>query len=106
MEETKEEKLTCDEVNYIEDTADFCHLCQQPRCYWKEYENEMKYFGESLQGQTTEEGKELSDGEKRFRMYQQIVYYINSGPMGKGNRMELSMCVVESIRNLFPGKAR
>ena len=72
----------------------------------KEYENEMKYFGESLQGETTEEGRELTDGEKRFRMYQQIVYYINSGPMGKGNRMELSMCVVESIRNLFPGKAR
>ena len=77
----------------MNDNAVYCKKCDNSPCLWLEHKETMIQYASSLYGTTDEEGQELSNGGKRYKMYRQIVLAINEGPMGKGNRMRLPRCV-------------
>jgi hypothetical protein len=78
-----------------------CELCLDDPCVWIAKKEEMLDYDDN-----EHEHLPVDDypphNVRRKKIYRQMALYINSGPSGKGVRIELPKCVVDGCRECFP----
>jgi len=78
-----------------------CMHCREAPCVWLEKKDLMSVIDQH-------EHRNLPDVDKppnntrRKKVYRQMTYIMNNGPMGKGVRKKLPKCVENGARALFP----
>ena len=80
-----------------EEEVECCERCTESPCVM--VENQENFEGLI---QLYQFDQNLSNRQRRFKMYQEMTRLIHGGYLGKGNRKELPECVTEAIRHAFP----
>jgi hypothetical protein len=78
-----------------------CELCLEDPCVWITKKQEMLDYDDSEHDYLPSEDFPPHN-VRRKKIYRQMALYINSGPSGKGVRIELPKCVVDGCRECFP----
>jgi hypothetical protein len=101
---THRNDTTGDKTKAKEDEIDgtmLCELCLDDPCVWITKKEEMLAYDDNEHDHLP-----LSDfpphNVRRKKIYRQMALYINSGPSGRGVRIELPKCVVDGCRECFP----
>ncbi len=96
----KEKELDELVVEEEEDT-EVCEDCGETPCVWQAKEKDMELFDQNEHGHIHIHDRPPNN-IRRKKVYRQMFLYINQGPSGAGERMELPVCVETGTRKMFP----
>ena len=93
-----------------DDGIPVCHICASSPCEWEEFGPDVKEQIKLLYFRQEEDGKEIIIDENGVKVNNNIMRkhsyrfftYLKYGHLGKGNRMNTPLCVIDEIRKLFP----
>ena len=78
-----------------------CAYCNDNPCVWVTNAGDMKVFDESEHNLVTVDDVPVASLHRKA-IYRQMALTIAGGPTGKGVCIELPICVVDGVRNMFP----
>ena len=80
-----------------------CTYCNSMPCIWVSNKKGMLQFDELEHATLIGDDIPLAN-QRRKGIYRQMALIMNEGPTGKGVRLELPICIVNGVREMFPEK--
>ena len=85
-----------------DDISNLCWKCGDSPCEWVKWGEELKKQGDQYDSNTADlEQKKLKRSKVRKCLYRYYTY-LKYGHLGKGVRIEVTPCVLDEIRRLYP----
>ena len=100
LEEFQQTKNRTEKENDDVETV-YCNYCQENPCVWVSNKDNMARFDDSANSLFTGDAIPTPN-LRRKGLYRQMALIIAGGPTRKGVRMELHICFVNGIREMFP----
>ena len=85
----------------LEPPEDLCDHCNQSPCVLVENQEQFQGLLELYTSYS-----DMSNRQRRFKMYQEMTRLIHGGYLGKGNRKQLPQCVTDRIQDAFPNNLK
>ena len=80
-----------------------CQFCTTESCWWDKIGGTLISFAEITFDDDQVVAGTISTSEVRYALYRQASSIIN-GPLGKGNRLRLPICVELGIKEAYPSE--